>query len=287
MNISIIGASGFVGFFHYKYIKEKFKKDKVYGTYLSNKTHPGLKKVDINNINFLDRFIKLTNPDTILWFAGIKNTNLCEDDHDLALRLNVRPIRHVVGFLEDIKFQGRFFYYSSDHVFSGKKGSYKENSFRKPRTYYGETKYLAEKVLEESKIDYLIIRTSNVTGLKSTFIRWLVNELSQKGECYLYNNAIFSPTPLLLLLEATAFFIKNPQAFRYRRLHVVGDLSVSRYEFGLKVIKILQLDGKIIPIAFDKDKVLIANNSSLKPSKILCQIQSRTFSQYLKASLIM
>jgi dTDP-4-dehydrorhamnose reductase len=62
---------------------------------------------------------------------------------------------------------------STDYVFDGKKGLYKEEDLPNPINYYGLTKLLGE-TYALSYDDSLVIRTSGVLGIKVfpfTFIR--------------------------------------------------------------------------------------------------------------------
>ncbi len=55
---------------------------------------------------------------------------------------------------------------STDFVFDGQNGPYKESDKRCPVNEYGRTKALSEEKLEESGCDYAILRTILVMGLR-------------------------------------------------------------------------------------------------------------------------
>ena len=58
-------------------------------------------------------------------------------------------------------------YISTDYVFDGKKGSYKETDLTNPLNNYGKTKLSGEKIIEDKTSKWSIIRTSTPFG--STF----------------------------------------------------------------------------------------------------------------------
>ena len=61
-------------------------------------------------------------------------------------------------------------FFSSESVFDGKKGYYKENDKTKPQSIYGKSKLEAEKIVSKLK-NYLIIRTSFFSKKNWKYIR--------------------------------------------------------------------------------------------------------------------
>ena len=63
-----------------------------------------------------------------------------------------------MNLLKCMSKNSKMIHISSDYVFDGKDGNYKENDMKKPINYYGKTKLEADNLLMGSNSNYLIIR---------------------------------------------------------------------------------------------------------------------------------
>ena len=144
--ILILGATGLVGSNLFKYLKDK--KYSVTGTYFKNKKKNCIYfDISKNSINLIKNIKKIK----YIVIASAINVNLDETkkDYKKSYFINVRKTKVVIDqcFKNDIT----PIYISSDAVFDGKKGNYKESDKKNPIHAYGRIKNEVEKYIIKQK----------------------------------------------------------------------------------------------------------------------------------------
>ena len=128
------------------------------------------------------------NPDVIINTAAMTQVDQCETDREACWELNVTAVENIVAACEANK--SFLVHLSTDFVFDGEDGPYREDDQPNPISYYAESKLASEKVLEESAIGYAIVRTMLVYGIvngmsRSNIILWVKKSL-EEGKIVLY-----------------------------------------------------------------------------------------------------
>lgn len=150
MKVLITGGSGLLG----RHIKRQRP------TWHS----PAHKNFDITNERQMQDYLnehKFGEEDLVLHCAACTGIKECEEQKHKARYTNVAGTENVVksAFKKNIF----VIYISTDYVFRGKQGNYKEGDRPDPTTYYGQTKWEPEKyVLGYGKST--VIRTSFIQG---------------------------------------------------------------------------------------------------------------------------
>jgi dTDP-4-dehydrorhamnose reductase len=136
----------------------------------------------------------------------------------------------------------RLVHLSTDCVFSGEKGGYREEDQPDPVDLYGRSKLLGELTAE----DVLTLRTSMVgLGLyrKTSLIDWF---LAQSGRVQGYRNAVFSGLTTRELARVIGELLeRHPQA---SGLYHLSAAPISKLELLLKLRERLSLKVEIIPV---------------------------------------
>lgn len=281
--ILIIGASGFIGNSLYRYLNKNFHDFfEIIGTYCFSKTSNNLNQLDITSYNDLEKNLCHFIPAYVLLAAGIKDIRECENNYSLAYALNTQPAISIIKIISENELPTRVIFFSTDYVFDGKKGRYKETDLPNPQTNYGKTKYLAEKAFLDSNIDFKIIRTAAVMGKGGTFFDWLLNTMKKEKTVALYDNIYFSPTPLSLLNESIAAIINNYDSIQQKILHIVGEKRLSRYQFALMVKQYINCECLIIKEKTTNKTLLFQKDLSLLPSDIINKWKNKNFEDYIK-----
>jgi len=143
--VLVLGASGMVG--------NRFVK--MFGG--ANFLTPSSTKLDITNKDVVREYIAEHNPDFIVNFAAYTDVENAEgEDRDLCTAVNVTGVENILNAIDPEK--THFIQISTDMVFSGSSGPYKENHFPEGNlsklTHYGRTKALAEKLVRD-KLGYM------------------------------------------------------------------------------------------------------------------------------------
>jgi len=202
--------------------------------------------------------------DVVVLTSAYTDVDGCERNRDLAYKINAEGVRNIVDNLKN----ENLVYVSTDYVFDGEKGNYKEEDATNPINYYGKTKLIGEKIVKDYK-DHLIARTSVIYGdNKLSFVLWVINALKSSKDIYLLEDSYASPTFNINFAEALYELIKNNEQGIY---HVTGSERINRYDFGLKIAEVFNLNkDSIHPTTMDKLNLLAKRprNSSLNVEKI-------------------
>lgn len=153
---------------------------------ISSELQKNMLKVDFFNERSLSRLIKNLGINVIINCVGITKHNPTINDKAQVLELN-SVLPHRLGALCN-SLGVKFIHISTDCVFSGSKGGYRETDSPDAVDFYGRSKALAEDFFTSA----LVLRTSTIGHeLRSQFglLEWF---LSQNISCKGYKNAHFS-----------------------------------------------------------------------------------------------
>jgi len=141
MKIFVTGGSGLLGSKITEIALERGYD--VYSGYCRHKPEFGKAvKLDLTDANSIVRAINDVEPDVIIHTAALTDVDRCEVDKDLAYKINVEGTKIIVETAR--KLNSFLIYISSDYVFNGSKGMYKEDDETNPANYYGYTKLSGE-----------------------------------------------------------------------------------------------------------------------------------------------
>lgn len=256
MKIAIIGASSFIGFRFFTHLRGQFD---VVGTYFKHQKHQEMVRLDISQQTDVELFIKTYMPDTILWVAGSKDLTLTEDNLEYAYSVNTYPLSYLIWSIDKLdNYHPRVVFFSTDYVFDGVRGNYRHTDTPTPQTNYGISNQKAEYLLQHNYDNAIIIRTSAVMGKGGTFFDFLVSNLQTKEVLELYDDTIFTPTPMALLIQCVMDLLCG--SYTNDILHICGSSVYTRYSFGMQIRQILQSQNpssklaQIIPVKSQVNK---------------------------------
>jgi len=285
--ILIIGASGFLGNAFFNYFQQNHRdKYHIIGTYCSSCLQSNLEKLDVTFFPELEHFLLKEVPDFILLTAGNKNVQNCEADYSHAYELNTRPVESLIKIITKNKLPTRLLFFSTDYVFDGKEGQYRDDDSPRPSTNYGKTKYLSEQALLYSDINFKIIRTAAVMGKGSIFFDWLVDKIIHEKILTMYDDVFFSPTPLTFLEEMVNRIIEYYDNIPQKIIHIVGEKRLDRYHFALMVKNHLNSGISIHAEKNLNQSLLFKHDLSLVHSDVINIWRNREFEDYLKDEIL-
>lgn len=207
-------------------------------------------QLDITNQKLTYRLIKKLNPDYIICTAAHTGVDYCEIHRSEAYNVNVAGTRNVSEASDEIG--AKLVYVSTDYVFDGAKGMYREGDVTNPINYYGKTKLEGEHVVKSTCNDWVIARTSVLYGwnpAKPNFVAWALDELMAGNRIRIVNDQFNSPTLADNLADMLIELIKRDE---HGVFHISGGERISRYDFAIKVAEIFDLNSELIePITSD------------------------------------
>ncbi len=235
-------ASGFLG--NSLVIRAKQLSDyKILGTY--HNVHKNLDK-DIKwiklNLPLLQNISKGSfgdnlSPDIIIHASAISNPSVCEDNPELAYKVNFLGTKKLADFAKQV--DALFVFISSDLIFDGTKPPYSERSQPSPINVYAETKVRAEEYIQQNINNYIIIRPSLIYGLtsKNNFLYKIYQSLLDNSKIFLFSDEYRTPIWVDNLADAILDIITSD----FRSIINIGGAEVcNRVDFARKFAQALE-----------------------------------------------
>ncbi|MHA1247406.1 MAG: SDR family oxidoreductase [Candidatus Thorarchaeota archaeon] len=111
--------------------------------------------LDVTDVQSVKKVFEMHEPSVCIHLAANTDVAFCESNHEDAYQTNVVGTANIVDAC--IEHSTYLVFTSTDYVFDGLKGMYKEEDPPNPINYYGLTKLLAEYEVRRHQ-DHLIIR---------------------------------------------------------------------------------------------------------------------------------
>ena len=276
MKLLITGASGLYGSKlaqmalskNYEVYSSDIQSLSVYGNFV---------KLDISGKAQVDEAFKTIKPDVVVHAATLTDVDKCELNKELAWKVNVEGTKNIV---DAAKNTGSFLIYiSTDYVFGGETGCYKETDTPNPINYYGVTKLKAEEIVKTQK-EYFIARPSVMYGStpaagKINFALWLIETLRKNERVKIITDQWNTPTLNTNLAEMTLEVTERKLTGIY---HLCGATRISRFEFAEQIADVFNLDKGLIDKVLSSQFTLPAKrpmDSSLDTSKAQKTLQHK------------
>lgn len=275
MLIFITGGSGLLGS---KLAEVALARgDQVYSGYAHNEPHDGRKvRFDLLDTNGILDLVSQMRPDVIVHSAALTDVDRCEREKELAYKINVEGTRAIA---EAAKKAGSFLVYiSTDYVFDGERGLYREEEETKPLSYYGRSKLLGEQFCQGCIARTCVIYGSRPASGKVNFALWLLNSLRSEKEIRVVTDQFITPT---LNSNLAAMVLEAADRRLSGVYHLAGATRVSRYDYACQLARAFDLDsGLILPTKMcDLDWVAKRpKDSSLDTSKASEMLKNRPLS---------
>lgn len=267
MNVLVLGANGMLGSTVFRVLNESHNLV-VFGTvrdesakFFFNKNIGSqlLAGIRLDQKNSLEKAFTFAQPDIVINCIGIikQLDNLI--DPLQVIEINAVFPHQLAKFCELSK--ARLIHISTDCIFDGVKGSYKESDSFNAKELYGISKYLGEVYYKHS----ITLRTSIIgheLQSKRSLVEWF---LSQEIECKGYSRAIFSGLPTVILAQIIRDVI-IPHS-ELSGVYHVGAKPINKYdllkliaEVYAKPIQIISDDSLVINRSLNTDKFKTATD---------------------------
>ena len=259
MKFLILGCNGMAGHMITLYLKEQGYE--VDGFARSESRLVKTIKGDVRDTDLLERTIKEGDYGAVVNCIGILN-KFAESDHEAAVFLNSYLPQYLAKVTEEMHTQ--IIHISTDCVFSGSRGGYRESDFPDGEMFYDRSKALGEIVNSKDITFRMSIIGPDISSDGIGLINWF---LQQMGCVKGYKNAFWTGQTTLQLAKT----IENAAILHIHGLYnMVPEEKISKYNMLVLFNKYLRKNPiEIIPEeSFKIDKSLIRSNFEIFSYKI-------------------
>lgn len=220
-------------------------------------------RTDITNFNELNHLLRTIQPDFIVNTAAMTNVDTCEEQKEACLKINVEAVENLTKICSEI--HAHLIHISTDFIFDGVKGYYKETDLPNPISFYGNSKLKSEEIVVSAGISYSILRTILVYGkvnnlARNNIVLWVKEMLEKKNKITIVNDQFRMPTYVEDLALACKLSIdQNAKGI----FNISSNHLLSIFEIALQIAEVFGLQKEfIVPISTE-----ILNQKAPRPPK--------------------
>jgi dTDP-4-dehydrorhamnose reductase len=202
--------------------------------------------LDITDASAINDVLSSTVPDMLIHTAAMTNVDQCETDKENCWQQNVLAVQYLA---ESCKAHGTYMcHVSTDFIFDGKSGPYSELDTPNPISFYGWSKYAAEKALINSGASFGIARTILVFGIvadmsRSNIVLWVKNSLEAGKNINVVDDQYRTPTLAEDLADGCILMAKQKAEGIY---NIGGADLLTPYQMAIKTATFFNLDKNLI-----------------------------------------
>ena len=219
--------------------------------------------IDITNYSQLEECITYIQPSFIINTAAMTNVDTCELKPEECNNLNIEAVKYLTQICTKLNIH--FIQISTDFIFDGSKGIYKETDLPNPLSIYGHSKLKAENIVKNSGVNFSILRTILVYGKgvnlkRNNIVLWVKDMLENNKENTIVDDQYRMPTYVEDLAMACKLIVDKNISGVY---HISSNELLSVFEIANQIADVFGLNKKLIkPIS---SKTL--NQKAIRPQK--------------------
>jgi dTDP-4-dehydrorhamnose reductase len=201
---------------------------------------------DISSPTALQEIFVKEEPEIVVHAAAMTQVDECELNQDASFNVNVEGTIHTL--LDAEAYSRLFIYISTDFVFDGIKGNYKEDDDQNPLSWYGFTKVQAESMVQTASMPWSIVRTCLVygkpfSGARSNIISWVKSSLEQGKPIKVVSDQQRTPTYVEDLARGIILIAQQGKTGVF---HIAGKDVKSPYDMAIDTADYLRFDRSLI-----------------------------------------
>ena len=220
-------------------------------------------KSDLLTPGAVDAALDSVRPDWLVNCAALADLDTCEDNPDLAQRLNADlPAQ----FAKACKARGvALVHISTDAVFDGRAVAfYTEESVPNPLSVYARTKLEGEHAVLAGNPDAIVARVNFYgwsLGGRRSLAEFFFNNLSGRKYMTGFTDVRFCP---MLVNDTARMLVKMLEKGLHGLYHVVGPQAMSKYQFGVEIARRFGFrEGEIAPKSINTSSLIAKRSNNL------------------------
>jgi len=208
-------------------------------------------QMDLTNRSQIEAALTAIQPDIIINTAAYTNVDGSEKNPALAKSVNVDGLENLTNLCAG---HTRIIHISSDYVFDGDDGPYRESDKTNPTSFYGKTKLWAEQILQNSSPPHLIFRPNvlfqSTTHDQASFFAWVYTSLRNHKMIRVVTDQTSNPT---WVHPFTDVILKSIESGLEGIYHYGSADYFSRFEFARLIADVFKLDSSLITPVLTED----------------------------------
>lgn len=214
---------------------------------------PGRDQLDIVRSEQVRVAIEKHRPQVVINCAAFHNVPRCEEQPDMAFRVNCIAMRDLAVACREVK--AKLVTFSSDYVFGGERREpYTEEDLPHPLQIYGISRLAGEHaVLATAPEHSILVRTCGLYGLSGAsskggnFVDGRVADGRTGKTIEMSMDQTVVPTSTEDLSKAVFALIEH-RATQPGLYHLVNEGQCNWYEFTSAIVEVLGLPAKVVPV---------------------------------------
>ena len=235
----VLGASGFLG----SHFIQKPSQETLQFRAQPEESIKNSLILDPWNFDELERILKVNKFNSLINCIALANIERCERDESEAFEINSELPRKLAELCR--KLSVHFIQVSTDAVLADGRGLLDEDSPTIPRSIYGKSKLLGEKLVLEALPMATIARVNffGVSPRKNSIFDFFYDSLKRERPTMGFTDVYFSP----LYVEDTVSALRTLAADKYTGvINLASSTPISKYEFGKKIAVHLGISPELI-----------------------------------------
>lgn len=207
----------------------------------------GYTRLDITDEKAVERIFDDFEPDVVINAAAMTQVDDCETRREQCWQVNADAVETLATLCRE--HGTRLVQISTDFVFDGQAGPYREDARPNPVSYYGRSKLAGENNARGAGTDrWAIVRTVLVYGApdqdtRSNFVTWVRDKLEAGERIRVVTDQWRTPTWVVDLADATE------RVVRFRKsgvFHISGRDFLTVNAFAHRIAEVAGLDAGLI-----------------------------------------
>jgi dTDP-4-dehydrorhamnose reductase len=203
-------------------------------------------QLDVLNKSQWTALFNEIRPDGVIHAAAISDINYCQNNRDVAEKVNTEYTRILVDLCAASG--AKMVFCSTDNVFDGAKGLYTEEDTPDPVNFYGETKLKSEQIVAGLGERGVIARLALVMGLPvmgrgNSFLATMTDKLKAGETMNFATNEIRSPIDVITLGRTLIELAENNFS---GIIHLGGNSRLTRFDMARQITERLGFSPELI-----------------------------------------
>lgn len=235
--ILVTGCNGQLG----RAIRKEYEKEQVEFINTDVVEEEGVISLDITDIEAVLKLARERKPDVIINCAAHTNVDKCEEQWDLAYKINAIGPRNLSIAAREL--DAKMIHVSTDYVFEGNGTKpYTEFDTPNPVSAYGKTKLAGENFVKEFAPKYFILRTAWLYGDGKNFVKTMLKLAENHDEVSVVCDQLGTPTSAVELAKMIHYL---EQTENYGLFHATCEGDTNWADFAEEIFKLAGKNTKV------------------------------------------